>query len=70
MVRKILNTGVSLGWLDFGEDGDGDGDQGIWEMALLLHPGRTPAPVAVVEFEAFALVDECADAVLECGWGG
>lgn len=43
-----------MGWE--GRPGGGD----------VLHAFGTAGPVAVVEFEAFALQDECADAVL---WG-
>ena len=44
----------------------GGGGEGGWRDGL--HASRTAGPVAVVEFEAFALEDECADAVL-WGWG-
>jgi hypothetical protein len=53
MGGKWSVVGLSL----CGRDGEGEGE-------ILLHPSRATAPVAVVNVKAFALEDECADAVL------
>jgi len=54
--------GVSLE-RTFGGGEDKMGREG--KRAYVLHALGATSPVTVVEFEAFALEDECADAILE-----
>lgn len=61
-VRKRLGGGLGGGYGGGGGQGKGrERGKGRW----VLHALGATGPVAVVEVEAFALKDECADAVLE-----
>lgn len=60
-VRKRLGGGLMGGYGGMRQRKGAGTGEGRW----LLHALGATGPVAVVEVEAFALKDECADAILE-----